>query len=104
MIRRSRAPAFEETNGSIVTRSLKPRRARESLSREVDVLDAQAHRFHHPHARSVEQRANERVDAVQSLEDAIDFVARQHDGQPDGRLGVVDAIEPRQLDAENFAI
>ncbi len=59
---------------------------------EVEVLDAQAQRFHEPEARAVEQGRDEARLAAEAGEDAADLVAREDDGEARGRRARTSAV------------
>src|SRR5206468_7698961 len=65
---------------------------------------AKTHRLEDPHARAIQEAADQMVDAVQMAQDALDFAGGQDDGETDWTFGALDALEPRQFDAENFLV
>jgi hypothetical protein len=71
---------------------------------EVDVLDAQAERFHQAHAGAVEEREEGTVRRSEVREDAFDLVRRQYDGELPPPLGANEPFELAHLALEDDAI
>ena len=53
---------------------------------------------------AVQQDRHQPGRTFQLLEDGADFLPRQHDGEPLGRLGPHDAVEPRKLLRQDVAV
>ncbi len=70
---------------------------------EIDIFDAQAQAFHEPHAGAVEQAHHQPRRAARGGQQALRFALGEHHRQALGRLGVRDAVEPGQVDAEHLA-
>ena len=73
-------------------------------ARELDVLHAQPHRLHDAQSGAVEQRADQPMDALQACQDARHLLARQDHRQTRRHPGLLDAVEPRELDAEHLLV
>jgi hypothetical protein len=71
---------------------------------EVRVLHAQAQAFHQAHPGAVQQAGHEGVLAFQQGQDAGDLFPGEHRRDPAGGGGPLDALEPRQLQAQHLAI
>jgi len=71
---------------------------------EIDILHAKAHRFQNPHARAIEQAADETVNAVEISKHSLNFVRRQDHRKADGALRALDTRKPWQFGAENFLV
>ena len=71
------------------------------MPRELDILHAQAQAFDDAHPGAVEEAPDELGGSMQTVEHTGDLVTRQHHGKPSRRLGLLDVVEPRQLDAQH---
>ncbi len=77
----------------------------EDLSaREINILDAQPHAFHHTHAGAVQKPTNQSVRAVKPAEHLRHLIWSENDGQTMGGPGALDPPEPRQLDVEHLLV
>ncbi len=61
---------------------------------EVDVFDAQAEAFHEPQAASVQQACHEVVDPGEGIEQRLDFIACEHDGEVFWPFCALEIVEP----------
>ncbi len=105
---RSRCAAssiFTDT-GSIVARSLSPLPRRNVIWLRPKSTSFTRRRQHSSRRRpaAVEQRRHQARLALHAGEHGAHLVAREHDRQPRGCLGVDEILEPRQLDAEDLAV
>ena len=70
------------------------------LAREVHILHPEPHPFHDAHPGSIKQAPDQRVHAVEPIENSGDLVVGEHDRQAPRSFGLLDLLEPRQLDTK----
>jgi len=79
--------------------------AHEDLApRELDVLHPQAHPLHDAQPGAIQQRADQPMDAQQPREHLPHLGARQHHGQTNRHLRLLDLVEPRQLGTQHLFV
>jgi hypothetical protein len=71
---------------------------------EIDILHAQAHRFHDPHPRSVKEPTDEAMNTGELAKQALHLVGRKYDGQSDRLLGAFNAVEPGQRGVQHLLV
>jgi hypothetical protein len=71
---------------------------------ELDILDAQTHRLEDAHPRAVKKAADQAVRSMQAAQHCGYLLAGQHNGQSNGFLCALDAVQPGQLVAEHLLV